>query len=863
MEKRLLFIVTIMMATVCSLQAAQVGEVAARQVADEFFTAQASRLSAHPGQSATRLVYTAEQERFYVFNRGVHDGFVVVAGDDCLPQVLGYSESGAFTADNIPLPMQDWMDEMNREIAFLQSHSGAIVYQPAKRATVVHPLMTTRWDQGWPYNNLCPTYGDGSARAVTGCVATAMAQIMKYYEWPLQGTGSHSYYCNVNDTDPTTLSADFSQSVYEWDSMLDIYDGNSSEEACYAVAKLMSDVGISIDMGYGSSSGASEMAVLTALTRYFGYSSRHYLLQRDLYGAAEWDQLLADEICASRPILYCGYSYTQGSLGGHAFVLDGIDSNGLFHVNWGWGGSSDGYFRVSLLAPGSGYNFKYGQDAIFGVVPAHQADEVLGVLYVRGIMHPNQYSLHRGEHVGLKFSDIYVEGNLMDTVGMENMGYWQVAYDTIPMELRVIDEYGVDRQTYRFSYKVYTDSWWSDAPNIDFVPDASLGDGEYIVKIAYSTLKDENYDSWVCDEYGNDVYCKMLLEDDMVYVSDCFLSSRYNLDSMIAGHSIYVNEPFDVDVTLAYPRPYGPPGGGGGQQGFSPKGDIHLSLMKDGVEVATSEPLQVSVPFDSTATFRLQMTAPALWGRYELAVVDDCGRMFEPESGWLDDGEGEGIMHIVVVPVSDALVEDFETMTANSKTNETNVQGQFTSWNFNKSGVRAPGEGKCNGTNSIMMKKPSTFYSIEPVSHRIFMAQATFFNNSSAEAKFTLEYSVDNAATWVKATTIENTQAAVIPAASTVQAIWQLNLRASDQALFRVAMTGGSSAAVYVDDLILRYNDLLVAGDVNIDGEVNIADINTVINVILGSSDNGNADVNGDGEVNIADVNAIIDYILQ
>ena len=193
-------------------------------------------------------------------------------------------------------------------------------------------------------------------------------------------------------------------------------------------------------------------------------------------------------------------------------------------------------------------------------------------------------------------------------------------------------------------------------------------------------------------------------------------------------------------------------------------------------------------------------------------------------------------MHIVVVPVSDALVEDFETMTANSKTNETNVQGQFTSWNFNKSGVRAPGEGKCNGTNSIMMKKPSTFYSIEPVSHRIFMAQATFFNNSSAEAKFTLEYSVDNAATWVKATTIENTQAAVIPAASTVQAIWQLNLRASEQALFRVAMTGGSSAAVYVDDLILRYNDLLVAGDVNIDVEVNIADINTVINVILGSS---------------------------
>ena len=256
------------------------------------------------------------------------------------------------------------------------------------------------------------------------------------------------------------------------------------------------------------------------------------------------------------------------------------------------------------------------------------------------------------------------------------------------------------------------------------------------------------------------------------------------------------------------------------------------------------------------------MTAPAQWGRYQLMVMDDRGRLFEPESDWLDTGEGAGIVNVIIVPMSDYLIEDFETMTANSKTNETNVQGRFTSWNFNKSGVRAPGEGKCHGTNSIMMKKPSTFYSVEPIYHKIFMAQATFFNNSTTEAKFTLEYSVDNGATWTKALTIEDATAAIIPASSATQAIWQLNVKPDDPVLFRVAMTGGSSAAAYVDDFILRYNDLSLAGDVNVDGEVNIADINSVVSFILSNTGNAYGDVNGDGEINIADINAIVDMIL-
>ena len=845
-----------MTATVGNLWAAPVSEADAYQVATRFFSARASRPMANVGQPAARLAYTAEQGRFYVYDRGSQNGFVVVAGDDRLPQVLGYSTDATFSPIDIPLAMQDWMAEMNREIAYLQTHSTAAVHQPIKRATPVGPLLTTRWDQDWPYNNLCPTYviGNSVKRSVTGCVATAMAQIMKYHEWPLRGTGYHSYHCNVNDTDPVTLSVDYSQSVYEWDKMLDEYSEGSSEESCYAVAKLMSDAGISINMGYGSSSGAQEVDVLTALTNYFGYSDRHYLLERDLYAADEWDQLLADEIAAGRPILYCGYSYSQNSLGGHAFVFDGVDADGLFHVNWGWGGNGDGFFMVSLLAPGSGYNFKYGQDAIFGVVPADAADQVAGVLFVRGLLDVDKYSVPRGEKVGVRFSEVYAEGNLLEVVGADGMGYWQSEYDMIPMELRVFDQDGQQVQSSRFSHKVYIDGWGPESPVIEFTPDASLADGEYTVKIAYSAQKDDNCDAWVRDDYGNDAYCKMRLSDDMVYMSNCFLSGTYLLESMHLGGRFHVDETIDVDVTLAYPRQWGSV-----QSGLGPKGDIHLSLRQQGVEVATSEPMSVSVMYDSIATFTLQLHAPSIWGRYQLMVLDDSGRLFVPDGGWLGPEENAGIMDIVVMPVGNELVEDFETMPVSSKTNETDVPGCFTIWSFNKSGVRAPGEGRCNGSNSVMMKKGSTLYTTQPLSHGFYMAQATVFNPSTSAAKYTLEYSFDGT-TWHKAMTIDDLPAAEIPGQSEVMAMWALYLNPNRPVTFRLAMTAGGSAATYLDDIVLCYRDIV--GDVNFDGEISIADVNVVADTIIKGAAIPSADVNGDGEINVGDINALIDLML-
>ena len=853
--KRLIIFLTITMAAVCGMHAAQVSEADARQVADMFFSARPARSVAKAGPVSTRLAYTANQQRFYVFDRGASGGFVVVAGDNRLPQVLGYGEKGDFSAPDLPPSLKYWLDEMDRQIAFLQSHDDAVAHRPAQRETAVGPLMTTIWDQDWPYNLFCPTYSDNvgnTSQAVTGCVATATAQIMNYHQWPPVGTGSHSYVCNVNNMTVTELSADFSQSTYRWDLMLDSYDENSSEESCEAVAKLMSDVGISMDMGYGSSSGARENDALMAMKRYFGYYDKAYLLNRDGYGAEEWDQILVDEISAHRPILYCGYDLSTTTGGGHAFVVDGFNTEGYFHLNWGWGGYYDGFYLVSALAPG-GYNFKYMQDGMFGVVPSPRADEVADVLYVHSQLKPVNGAVALGESHGMAMlmDNLLVEGNRLDTAGYEDYNGRRSYYALISMELGVYDMNGVKREYTRFDRKESLDPyWWSSGQMIYMTLPISLEEGEYRVKLSYSLNDGVTYDQAVFNTRGEEAYVKMFVEGDSAYLSDCFLSDTYSIDSFNLPVGIQVNESVNINVTMSNPS---------WSSESRPAGNVYLALMKDGEKVACSEMYRVMIPTHSSETYQMQITSPAEWGRYELAMFDESGcQMQKVEDAWMGEGE-DYVLPLFVLPVCEQMVEDFESMTVNSSTSDKNVQGSFTTWSFNKAGVRAPGEGRCNGENAVMLKKASTVYTAEPLAHNFFLAQATFFNQTSSLAKYTLEYSFDGGTTWEKANTLEGPNVVEVPDKSSVMANWVMNLSASKPVNFRIAMIAGSGAT-YVDDVALYYIDTL--GDVNLDGEVNIGDMNAVIDMILSGMADVKGDVNGDGEINIADINAIINMIL-
>jgi len=317
-----------------------------------------------------------EKVYYYVFNVGGNGGFVIVSGDDKAKEVLGYSHSGSFDINTIPDNFKNWLTFYKSEMNLLDettvSTENITTSEYTTRlsfASTLSPLLgNIKWNQSEPYNNSCPYLPSSSTKTVTGCTATAMAQIMKYHSWPLQGTGTKTY---TTTTHGFTLSADFGNTQYVWSNMLDSYGGSSTQEQKDEVAKLMYHCGVSVSMNYSSSSGAPSKNVAIALPEYFGYEASTDILYRDYYSSVEWVEIIKTELNANRPVFYAGYSYSPSS--GHAFVCDGYDNNGLFHFNWGWGGTSDGYFELSALNPTSlgigggagGYNTN--QEIVVGI----------------------------------------------------------------------------------------------------------------------------------------------------------------------------------------------------------------------------------------------------------------------------------------------------------------------------------------------------------------------------------------------------------------------------------------------------------------------------------------------------------------
>ena len=307
---------------------------------------------------------------FYVLSHPSAGGYIIMSADDRLPEVLGYSDNGEFDINQIPDNMKWWLSEYERQIEqVLTSANGDAVStdETAHRAgwTAIEPLVKTKWNQRIPYYNLCPTINGQSC--LTGCTATAMAQIMNYHQWPVTGRGSHSYEWNGQ-----TLSMDFSKVTFDWANMKEEYwrgQGYSPEEG-NAVATLMYACGISIDMNYDlEGSGAYPYSVFEALYDYFDYDADY--LERNAVKLPDWESLIYNELVNKRPVLYCGSSY--GGLGLHAMVCDGYSSDGLFHINWGWGGSEDGYFLLNILDPFEGEKTD-NQSIVYGISPISEED---------------------------------------------------------------------------------------------------------------------------------------------------------------------------------------------------------------------------------------------------------------------------------------------------------------------------------------------------------------------------------------------------------------------------------------------------------------------------------------------------------
>lgn len=294
---------------------------------------------------------------YYVFANGEDKGFTIVSGDDRMPEVVGYSAQGTYDPDHLPAnyvgfmkAYQETVEALLKGDAQVSGGLAEVRQWRAERAgtAAVAPLLDgIKWDQREPYNNMCPLY-DGTNRSVTGCVATAMAQVMMYYQYPKElKTTIKAYNTQTYGIQIPEIS---SGATYDWDNMLPDYsksDYNSAQAD--AVAKLMYHCGAAVKMDYGPLSGANVTPAI--LATYFGYDADLMQdLTRTVFTLQQWMTLIDNELKAKRPILYSG----QASDGGHEFVCDGSDGKGLYHINWGWGGYQDGYFDLTILQPTKG-----------------------------------------------------------------------------------------------------------------------------------------------------------------------------------------------------------------------------------------------------------------------------------------------------------------------------------------------------------------------------------------------------------------------------------------------------------------------------------------------------------------------------
>ena len=353
------------------LQAKRITQWQAQQQAYSFWGKQMPQKAKAKSRAATTA---SPSDAYYVFNNDA-GGFVIIAGDDAVTPVLGYTSTGSFDAENLPDGLKDLLKSYERQIAALGD--SYVANRTAVRTGFAGEklLNTAKWNQYAPFNKYTP------GNYVTGCVATAGAIVMKHHGYPAKGTGSHSYTWNGK-----TLTANFEHD-YDWASMPAKYDG-TNDAAFDGVARLMSDLGVAVEMQYAQSGSAAYIGnLITALQTYFGYSKLSYLASIDDMEAEAWKEKLRGEIDANRPILY---SASDASVGGHAFVIDGYRGES-FSVNWGWGGYCDGCYQIGALNPQSegrptGDKYNIGQTAVIGLQPSDGTEKIstMGFMKVSG-----------------------------------------------------------------------------------------------------------------------------------------------------------------------------------------------------------------------------------------------------------------------------------------------------------------------------------------------------------------------------------------------------------------------------------------------------------------------------------------------
>jgi hypothetical protein len=499
-----------------SVQAETVTPEEARDIAVEFLRHQPVGVGRRvPIQNriqlkAIRNKPLSDEAAFYVYELEQH-GYVLVSADDRVRPVLGYSQNGTYDEQQMPTNMRAWMDNIARQIANVKGGSFARV-RKADHYANVSPLLEKdgiHWNQGKPYNNNCPSVS--GEKCPTGCVATAAGQIMRYWKYPSQGRGQHSYEWNGK-----TLSVDFTDHAYNWSEILADYSAvQYNSEQAKAIARLMSDIGISFNMNYApGGSGANEPTAALAMIEHFKFDSAAQVIYMDYMGVEGFEQAVTKELVAGRPVMMSGATESNT---GHEFVCDGVNNNGLYHINWGWGGWYNGDFVLTALYPegqgtgggdeGEGYTI--GVSAVIGLQPDKGNAPVVEL---------------RGERYGIVEDKDAFGRNDAFTVHIPmlmNMGLftWQgyIGYIICDDQYNIVNNYAVfDYDTLQLDLGYFYYDFYLDATAVA----AEVPNGTYKLVGAYSTVP--NLKSWKVIPLfnGKSAEMTMIVRSDSILFTD-------------------------------------------------------------------------------------------------------------------------------------------------------------------------------------------------------------------------------------------------------------------------------------------------------------------------------------------------------
>lgn len=612
MKKGLLLLSLVMMCLPLMAEQRTVSE--AQNVASNYLRTKASHhllgVSTQSPQLSLSMTGMSADKKvdYYVFNNGKDNGFIIVSGDDKAAPVLGYSDSGSFEPSDIPDGLRYWLECYAEQMQHLRSHPESAYVAPRSQSNVmITPLLTCKWNQNSPYNDQCPTYGTAHTHAVTGCVATATAQVMYYHKWPKQGSSEFTYVCNVNGEGEQTLSADFGSTTYDWDNMLDDYIGSYSSEQGNAVATLMSHVGIASHMKYGSTSSTPTFAAMEALRLYFGYNSGMRIYNRISKTAAQWDSLLMNELLNARPIIYSGFSPNGG---GHCFVLDGINTEGYYHFNWGWGGKSDGYFLITALSPtdqGIG-SFEGGYNA--------SQEFVANVYPDKGEPDPEQflegtcYRIWSGvDHVNLgQQAPLHYRYLHFNSYGYGLSTDITIGFMLSDLSGNVVYFPGNNTHTYNF---IFGTNYSLNNQSFTYHTPASLADGDYRLWFMYKLANPAIVGfSYLANIPNIPRYINVKVQNGVMYFSEPVTESgQLSVTSLSAPNVVGAGNKMEVTASIS----------NAGKEYYD---NVFFALINQDEEYKIYDPININVPTGGNVTINSILTAPTVPGEYELAVLN-------------------------------------------------------------------------------------------------------------------------------------------------------------------------------------------------------------------------------------------------